>query len=1018
MRKLLMNRLLKIALILIVFQTGGVPVPVVAETAATNIAVEQFKLANGMQFLVVERPAVPQISFRLAIRAGSALEGSGQTGIAHLLEHMLFKGTKNFGSTDWQADQRLQEEIDAAYQVIKAEQATRRPDQEVIAANRGKMTALRQKVQAIYQPQAFSSQLGKNGGVGINALTTRDQTQYTVDLPSDMAEQWFSIVSEQIFEPSFREFYVEKEVVQREWAFRYVNNPNGAAWRDLYSLAYTAHPYRNPVIGWRDDMNGFDTRMARAFHSQYYTPANAVAVLVGDITAAQAKTLAKRYFERYPAGRRAPEKVTLEPAQNGPRQAIHYFKGAKTPLVRIGFHGAKMGSDDFYALDALTLILSSGHSARMRQRIVNQGLAAEAWAYNPDSRYGDLVILGGTPLDPEEKDEAELPQTQKRQRYLEACQTLTAVLLEEVAVLKKEPVSEGELARIKKQNRRDFLERLKGNDDLAGTLATLEIQNSWAYLNSYLAAMDQITAEDIQRVAKRYFDENNRSTVFVIPGGRPDTPPVRYTEVRSVSRATARSQKAADDMTNHSDYPTPENWKHPLSFNRIPGKIAYPAAKRMIVKDTPLYYLPDHQLPFVELTLMLPVGEVDLPDSRAGLADLFSATVVKGGTAQRTPLEMARYLDENGIQLSLNVDEEMTTIGLSTLKEDWPAGLRVLKEMLSAPRFDTDIVNITKERLLTQLRRQSENAQAVAGREWARIHFKGHPYGRDPLVALETLPQIDTAMLTAFLKNHFVSSKIIAAVSGDISLDHAAGSLKAVLNVLPNQPSSDRTLQPPSETGPQLALVHKSGQVQSQVMLGLTGPVRSDPDYWKLNLLVDLFGGEDSLVYKRLRDDLGLVYSAGFFQPYRWQAGMVAGYIGCKGDQTAAAILETVKLMRDTRTSIPKGLFEINRQDALNSFVFNVDTPADLVNVYGRYALRGEPLNTLDYIQEQFISATLDDMARLAGKWLNPAKLQIVVVADKTTPVQDKSGTVITLEAALKKTANQLNLPYEEVALR
>lgn len=1013
-----MRRLLKILVISVVCGLLGNHLIVQATETATNIAVEQFELANGMRFLVVARPAVPQISFRLAIRAGSALEETGQTGIAHLLEHMLFKGTKNFGSRNWWEDQRLQEEIDTAYQVIKAEQGKRQPDQTLIAEQREKMAALRQKVQLIYQPQAFSSQLGKNGGVDINAFTTRDQTQYTVDLPSDMAEQWFSIVSEQLFEPSFREFYVEKEVIQREWAFRYVNNPNGAAWQDLYSLAYTAHPYRNPVIGWRDDMAGFDTQMAQAFHGRYYKPANAVAVLVGDITVAKAKELAQRYFARYSAGQRAPEKVTKDPVQSGPRQNIRYFKGAKTPLVRIGFHGAAMGSDDFYALDALTLILSSGHSARMRQQIVNQGLAADAWAYNPDHRYGGLVILGGTPLEPDMKQGTDLTENQKRQHYLEACQKLADELLSQVDVLKNEPVSDADLKRIKKQNRRDFLERLRGNGDLAGTLATLEVEIGWDYLSGYLEAMDRISAEDIQRVARHYFEDTNQSTVFVIPGGTPDKPPEAYTESRSVSGQAARQQALPSDFVNRSDYPTPEGWKHPLAFDRTPNKIIYPDAAHREVGNTPLYYLPDHQLPFVEMTLMLPVGEVDLPDSKAGLADLFSTTIIKGGTTTLTPQEMARYLDENGIHLSVNIDEEMTIIGLSTLKEDWPAGLTVLKEVLNAPRFDTNILNITKERMLTALKRQSDSAQAVAGREWAQIHFAGHPYGRDPLAALETLPPIDTAMLTDFLQTYFVPSKMIATVSGDISLEEAGRAVDDILGVLPAQVPPARTLEPPSTTPPVLALVHKPGQMQSQVMMGLTGPVRTDPEYWKLNLLVDLFGGEDSMVYKRLRDDLGLVYSAGFFQPYRWQAGMVMGYIGCKGDQTAAAILETVQLMGDIRESIPEDLFEINRQDALNSFVFNVDTPADLVNVYGRYALRGEPLDTLDRIQEQFIAATPKDMQRLAQTWLDPAKLQIVVVADKTISVKDENGTVTTLEETLKRTAQKLNLAFKKVALR
>ena len=164
------------------------------------------------------------------------------------------------------------------------------------------MEQLRLEAQKLYIPEVFSSQLGKNGAVGVNAFTTKDQTQFTASVPADMIEQWFSIISEQLFEPSWREFYVEKEVVQREWAFRYVNNPEGAAWLDLDATAFTAHPYRDPVIGWQSDMQRFSTRDAMEFHSKYYTPADAVCVLAGDVTLAEARRLAEIYFERYPAG--------------------------------------------------------------------------------------------------------------------------------------------------------------------------------------------------------------------------------------------------------------------------------------------------------------------------------------------------------------------------------------------------------------------------------------------------------------------------------------------------------------------------------------------------------------------------------------------------------------------------------------------------------------------------------------------------------------------------------------------
>ena len=219
-----------------------------------NLDVKEFQLENGMLFLVVERPATPQVAVRLAIRAGSALEETGRTGIAHLLEHVMFKGTKNFGSLDYKKDEQLQGRIEAAYQTVLAEQKKRNPDQALIEKKRAEMNDLRLEVQNIYLPQVFSSQLGKNGAVGVNAFTSKDQTQYVASVPSDMLEQWFSIASEQLFEPSWREFYVEKEVIQREWAFRYINDPSGAAWLDLNTVAYTAHPYRNPTIGWKSDM--------------------------------------------------------------------------------------------------------------------------------------------------------------------------------------------------------------------------------------------------------------------------------------------------------------------------------------------------------------------------------------------------------------------------------------------------------------------------------------------------------------------------------------------------------------------------------------------------------------------------------------------------------------------------------------------------------------------------------------------------------------------------------------------
>jgi predicted Zn-dependent peptidase len=994
--------------------------PSFAVEAASDIKIDvkEFQLKNGMLFLVVERPTTPQVACRLAIRAGSALEETGKTGIAHLLEHMMFKGTRNFGTLDPETDQELQEKIEAAYQVVLAEQGKRSPNPEVIRKKLEEMDALRAEVQKIYVPQAFSSQLGKNGAVEINAFTTKDETQYTCSVPSDMLEQWFSIISEQLFEPSWREFYVEKEVVQREWAFRYINSPGGAAWLDLDTTAYTAHPYRNPTIGWKSDMEKYSTSDAIAFHKTFYNPTNAVCVLVGDVRAEDARRLAEIYFKRYPAGRRSPEIVTEESPQQGPRRSVRFLKGARTPLVRIGFHGAPMGTKDFYALDAMTMVLSLGRSARMTQNIIIKGLAVEAWAYNPDNRYGGMIVLGGSPKEPDELKKGTLTEEETRQAYLNSCQELERMLIAEVEKLKEQLVSSRELERIKKLNRREFLDRMRSNEELAGTLATLEVQVGWRYLTDYLERIAELTAQEIREAARKYIRTENQTTVFVIPGGEPEQPPETYTEVRTLGIAAASKIIKPDTFHNNSAFHTPEGWKHPLSFDRRPKKISYPRAHTAMIGDTTIFYLADRELPLIDLTLLVKAGEVDIDEKKTGMADILSNIIIQGGTQRYSSSELAKVMDENAIRVSVFVGEEATSVHLSTMKADWEKGLALLEEILVRPGFDASVLKVLKGQEMVALKRQGGDAQAVAMREGMIWHFSGHPYGRDPLLGLKTIPDITIDDLKTFMRTYFVPSNMVAAVSGDITLEEAKAGLKKLLGAIPQRRAPERGLSEPKENKPVLALIPKPGQVQSQVILVLPGFKRTHPAFWKARLLTDIFGGSDSLMFTRLRDDLGLVYSAGFFQTYKWNAGLLVGYIGCKGDKTSTSIEETLKIMTSLRNNIPQRDLELKRLDALNSFVFNVDTPAELVEVYGSYHMRGEPLDTLERIQDAYIKATREELGNLAVTLLDPQKLQIFIVADKMIPVKKEDGAELTLEEDLESLAERLCLPYHEIALR
>ena len=364
------------------------------------------------------------------------------------------------------------------------------------------------------------------------------------------------------------------------------------------------------------------------------------------------------------------------------------------------------------------------------------------------------------------------------------------------------------------------------------------------------------------------------------------------------------------------------------------------------------------------------------------------------------------------------VGEESALIHLSVLKDDWEKGLTILQEVLTQPAFNDQVVQVAKQQALIGLQRQGGDAQTVAMREGMIKHFEGHPYGRDPLLGLETIPQVTANDLRRFVNSYFVPSNMVVAASGDIDKKDVVAGIRKLFKSLPDTRAPRRTLKEPANTPPALSVVTKPGQVQSQVVLTLPGIKRTDPNFWKLRLLMDIFGGNDSFMYTRLRDDLGLVYSAGFFQAYKWKAGFLMGYIGCKGDRTSAAIDETINIMTSLASDVPESDIELKRREALNSFVFNVDNPVDLVKTYAMYYMRGEPLDTLERIQEAYMQVNRSELLKLAQQHLRPEKLQIVAVADTSIPLGDKGSGPKNLADALKALAGKQGLPYKEIPLR
>lgn len=978
-----------------------------ADVLKVQVNVESFMLPNGMTFLVVNRPDLPQVSCRLAVKAGSTFETRGNTGIAHMLEHMLFKGTKNFGTTDLKQDLELQKKIEAAYQLILNEQNKPNPDQAKIDKARAEMARLREQARNIFVPNVVFTQLGKNGAVNVNAMTSYDYTMYTADVPSDMLEQWFSLMSEQVFEPVWREFYVEKDVILREWAYRTANDPANLAMQNYNAAAYQASSYKNPVIGWLSDIERFSTMAAISFHNKYYSPNNTVCVLVGNIDVKEAKRLAKIYFERYPKGDDVVTYVTKEPEQLGARSITAELAGAKTPLVYMGFHGPQLGSADFYALDLLSMILSFGQSSRFNQNLVNTGLVTAASAYNPDSRFATSFMLMAVPA---------LKDNGNGLDYNALCDEARDLLLSEIAQIQENGVTEKELNRARTIAKRQFIDIMHDNDSLAYVLASYEVYISHTYLNSYLAELDKISAKDVQLAAQKYLTAKNMTVSVVTPGEDSGEPPAEYHETRAYSPGDEDDEYMPKSFANHSIYKTPSGWKHPLSFQREPQVINYEAAEEFTVNGVRVFYLQDVSIPLAEMKLMVKAGGVDVPPEKQGLNDLLGSVLVQGGTKSYSPKELAEIIDDNAMQISVSSALESTAVNISVLSDSFEPALKLTAEILTAPRLDEAVFNATVQQYMASISMSQGDAQWLAFNVAPKLFFHDSPYGMDSLNMLKTLPGLTTDDVRNFMATYFVPENMTIAFAGNLDRDEVERLLTQFTAQLAQGAPPERDVAAPKMDNSGLYFIHKPGQVQSQVALMLPSVKRDDPAFWQLNFLATLYGnGSESLLLTRLRDDLGLVYGSAFWQTENWQSGYFMGWIGCKGSGTGLALRETAGLMEALKLGVKEKDVKRTKLSLLNGFVFNLDNQYDLASTYAGYALRGADMNTLAKIQTAFSNVTAAELTELARQFFDVSKLQIVVVGDKNTLVGPNGDEKLTLEQDLQAVAQELGLSFNEL---
>jgi len=472
--------------------------PVLAGATPLAEKVVEQRLANGLRLLVVERHDTPTVAAYLTIGVGSVHETSETRGVAHLLEHMLFKGTETLGTTDYAAEKPLLERIEQVGSELDRLRTEPHADPVRMAELEGQLKALQEQHRPLVVKDVFARLYSENGGVGFNAFTSKDMTTYLISLPANKLELWAMLESDRMKHAVLREFYTEREVIREERRRSYETNPDGLLYETLVSTAFTVHPYRNPIIGWHTDIANLTLAETRDFLKRYYAPVNATIALVGDVTADEALKLVERYFGGIPPGEPVPAVAAVEPPQRGEKRVNLSFDAE--PQLAVAFHKPTLPSKDDYVFDLIDQVLGQGRTSRLYQRLVEkEQLATSVAVYGaPGSRYPNLFVIEAVP------------------RYPHTSQEVETAIFEELDKLRREPVTVEELDKARNRLLTDNLRALRSNSGLARMLTTYQtIAGDWHYLVDYEARISELTAEDVLAVAQQWFTAENRTTVVL-----------------------------------------------------------------------------------------------------------------------------------------------------------------------------------------------------------------------------------------------------------------------------------------------------------------------------------------------------------------------------------------------------------------------------------------------------------------------------------------------------------------------
>ncbi|MBD0324804.1 MAG: insulinase family protein, partial [Pyrinomonadaceae bacterium] len=901
----------------------------------------------------------------------------GYTGSTHLLEHMMFKGTPTFNS-----------------------------------AKNTQSAATLQKL-----------------GADFNATTWYDRTNYFETIPSDQIELALRLEADRMRNALIADADRQSEMtVVRNELERGQNEPSEVLDEAVYATAFREHPYHHPTIGWRTDVEGVPTSRLKAFYDTFYHPNNATTILVGDFERGRALTLINQYFGSIPASKEPiPQVYTEEPPQQGERRLV-IRRAGELALVQIAFHTpgvlgqmnvlsheelAKRAAspperNDIYPLVLLAAAMSNGVTSRLYQALVEKDLAVDVRAVADQHRDPGLFNLYATVS----------PNVEPKR--------VEEVILSEFARVAEQGLTNAEVEKARQQIIAQVAFSRDGTSEVASQLSEAEAVADWRFFSRYEENIRKVTQADVQRVARTYFTEDNRTVGHFIPkqaGGGSKGNGAKPSELKQ--RAAMRGPefhhepKTKDDGTSSSStHSALKNEKERVGGSVTPqakeqravaprgdkssdavealrpesvgqSNLAARVNRTELTNGATLLVLANPSTPTFSLRGSFRAGSYFEPRDKPGLAQI-TAAMLERGTKKRTKLQIAGDLEAVGAEVAFSADPFAVNVAARALSKDLPLVMRTIGEELREPAFPADELEKLKQQTIAAIQEEQASTGFRARERLTQLIFDpANPFYQHPGDKLmQSIKSITVDDVRRFYTERYGSRSLILSVVGDVNAADVRRQFEEVFGTFQGPQSVDINV-----TDPQVASVSKrdivllKDKANVDILLGSAAPLRRDSKDYYAALLANSALGQSTLSSRlglQVRDREGLTY--GIFSRFR-APSLAAGpwYIGVSvnPNNVDKAINSALNVLRDyVKNGIRPEELADEKSSAIGSFKVGLGTNAGLAEALwnGEYYKLGA-----DYIDRypRIIQAvSVEEVNAAIRKYFRPDQLTIVIAGD------------------------------------